>query len=249
MAIRHYLNDADPTSLTANLSSSATTANVASTAGYPAVPFTAAIDRGTPDEEAVLVTAVTGTTMTVTRGFDGTTAVAHNSSAAVEHVAVAADYTEANSHINDDTRDDHTQYMNLARLALYVPKWYFGTSKAGPNPINTSYSQCNTLTIPTATFSRKIVLWGEVAMGFISAGALYRARIGLSGSSIAMDYRQSGTAGEFFTLMPVTEPLVIAANASPTYTLDVRRDAGSGGSVDTADANLNRLVALVTANI
>lgn len=77
---------------------------VDSVATLPVAPFTAGIERGVSgQEEIVLVTAINGgtSTLTVTRGYDGTTAKTHPNGAAVQHSVAAIDYTEANAHVND----------------------------------------------------------------------------------------------------------------------------------------------------
>jgi hypothetical protein len=74
-------------------------------------PWTAIIDKDTASEEVVTVTNVSGTTLTVTRGVDGTSAVSHNAGAAFNHGVSARDFDEANAHVNDTTTDVHSQYV------------------------------------------------------------------------------------------------------------------------------------------
>ena len=115
---RNYSNTAQPTSLTAGVDNLAATLPVASTAGYPNPPFTVAIERGDANEEVVLVQGKVSNAFTnCLRGYNGTTAVAHSSGKAVEHVTAAIDYTEASEHIYNTALDHHTQYLNLARHA------------------------------------------------------------------------------------------------------------------------------------
>ncbi len=116
MARRNFSNVSTPIGLVGDISDSATVANYASTAGYPSVPFTGAFERGSSNEEMVLVTAKTSTSLTLTRGYDGTTAVAHLSGSSFEHCVGRIDYDEANAHIFDTARDDHTQYANKALI-------------------------------------------------------------------------------------------------------------------------------------
>lgn len=102
MTLRYYSNVAPPVVLTTTVDAVATALVVASTAGYPAVPFTLALDRGTGTEEFCLCTAKDATTFTVTRGYDGTTAVGHTGGVAViEHAIGAIDYREANLHMEE----------------------------------------------------------------------------------------------------------------------------------------------------
>lgn len=119
MARRHYSNTVTPVGLTVAVNNSVGTFSTTSTTGFPTAPYTITIDRGTSDEEVCLVTAQTSNTFTVTRGYDGTTAHSHDVGSPIEHTSVAMDFDEANAHINDAGRDDHTQYLTAARaLAL-----------------------------------------------------------------------------------------------------------------------------------
>lgn len=108
MARRYYSSTAVRTTLNSGINSSATSIAVASTSGFPAsVPFTLIIDQDLVTEEVVTCTAVSGTTLTVTRGVDGTSAVAHDAGATVNHGVSARDFDEPNAHIAD-TSNPHS---------------------------------------------------------------------------------------------------------------------------------------------
>lgn len=102
MTRRHYINNATPTTFTGSLTSGATSGSLSDLSSYPAsFPYTAVINAGEADAEVVLVNAVAGNAITdMTRGYDGTAAQAHANGATFSHVAVKADYDEANDHIN-----------------------------------------------------------------------------------------------------------------------------------------------------
>jgi hypothetical protein len=103
MAIRYYAN-APATTLAASCSNSQTSLVVASVTGFPIqYPYSLIIDRGTASEEVVSVTNASGTTLTVTRAIDSTTAFSHALGAAVEHGISAQDVREPNAHINAST--------------------------------------------------------------------------------------------------------------------------------------------------
>lgn len=104
MVRRHYSSNARETSLTAGINNSATTIAVDSPVGYPAdVPFVVHCELGTSSEEIMLVTAVVGSNWTVTRGYDGSTAVSHDTGAKIVHGVAAIDMDEANDHVNAST--------------------------------------------------------------------------------------------------------------------------------------------------
>ena len=97
---RYYSSTAIDTSLGASVSSSGTSIVVGSTSGFPlSFPYTLAIDYDSASEELVNVTAASGTTLTIARAQDGTTAVGHDAGAAVKHVISARDLREPQEHI------------------------------------------------------------------------------------------------------------------------------------------------------
>ena len=101
MARRYYSSTAVATTLSGNINNSTTSITVTALSGYPAqFPYTAIIDPDTASEEVVTVTAASGTTLTVTRGVDGTSAVSHNAGAVFRHGVSARDFDEANAFVN-----------------------------------------------------------------------------------------------------------------------------------------------------
>ena len=86
---RFYSSTAQPTTLSAAATNVAVSIQVTATTGFPATEFILALDYGAASQELVKVTNVAGTTLTVVRGFDSTTAQAHSLGAAVRHVHAA----------------------------------------------------------------------------------------------------------------------------------------------------------------
>lgn len=99
MTARNYIDNAPTTNTTGSLSSSATTVVVASMTGYPgSAPFTATLELGGSSAEVVLVTAIAGLNLTVTRGYSGTSAVSHPSGASFDFTVVSIDFGTTNVH-------------------------------------------------------------------------------------------------------------------------------------------------------
>jgi len=97
---RYYSSTAVDTTLTGAVNSSGTTITVAAVSGFPAsYPYTLALDYDTSSEELVNVTAAAGTTLTITRGQDGTSSVSHDAGAAVKHVISGRDLREPQEHM------------------------------------------------------------------------------------------------------------------------------------------------------
>ena len=100
MANAHfYSNTAVETTLAGSISAGATSISVTATTGFPgSFPYSLALDYGAATEELVSVTAAAGTTLTVTRGFSGTSAQSHSLGAVVRHVYHAGDATDFRTH-------------------------------------------------------------------------------------------------------------------------------------------------------
>jgi len=122
MGLKEYAGNAKETRLSSSLASGTTTNFTVATgggSGYPSgatAPFVVVIDPDTDLEEKILVTSRASDVFSgLSRGYDGTTAQLHAAQAVVRHVWDAASATEASQHVNDDARDDHSQYLNTSR--------------------------------------------------------------------------------------------------------------------------------------
>jgi hypothetical protein len=104
MSRRYYSSIAERTTLSFAVNASTTTFIVNAVVGWPSnTPYTLIIDVDTINEEIVTVTNRSGTTLTVTRGVDGSTAKTHDSGADVRHGVSGRDFDEPNAHLNDTT--------------------------------------------------------------------------------------------------------------------------------------------------
>ena len=107
MTTRKYSSRAQQTTLSSAITSIATTMTVGSGANLmggktPAVgeTYTVVIDPDTALEEIVDVSNYSsGNTLTIARGIDGSTGVAHSAGAVVRHMVIGRDLSEANTHI------------------------------------------------------------------------------------------------------------------------------------------------------
>jgi len=104
---RYYSSTAKKTTLVNGINSTDTSITVALASGYPtSYPFTIVLDKDTIDEELVECTNVSGTILTITRGVDSTTAVAHSVGCQVEHAFSGRDFRESRQH-EDSTNNVH----------------------------------------------------------------------------------------------------------------------------------------------
>lgn len=95
---RQYKGAAVATTITAGINTTDTTCTLAATTGWPSsagVSFYVVIDPGTSTEEKCLAT-ISGSTLTLTRAQDDTTAASHSSGATIYPVFTAKDADEAN---------------------------------------------------------------------------------------------------------------------------------------------------------
>jgi len=111
MTTRKYSSRAQQTTLSSSITSGDVTMTVGSGANLmggktPAVgeTYTVVIDPDTALEEIVDVSNyASGNTLTIARGIDGSTAVAHSAGAIVRHMVIGRDLSEANTHIEATT--------------------------------------------------------------------------------------------------------------------------------------------------
>jgi hypothetical protein len=97
---RNYVSNLDAKSLGLAMTNASNTMQLNNITGIPTYPFTMVIEPDTPNEEIVTVNSLSGgTTVNVSRGQDGSTAVAHDSGSEVKHMITARDLQEPQNHI------------------------------------------------------------------------------------------------------------------------------------------------------
>ena len=124
MTTRKYSSRAQQTTLSSSISSSDVTMTVGSGANLmggktPASTetYTVVIDPDTALEEIVDISNYSsGNTLTITRGRDGSTGVAHSAGAVIRHMVIGRDLQEANDHIENVTTAHGITLSNLVTL-------------------------------------------------------------------------------------------------------------------------------------
>lgn len=182
------------TTLNSNISDSATSCTVGSVTGWPTTfPFYAVIEPGTSREEKVLVTGITGTTLTITRNQDNTNAVAHLAASTIYVVFTAVEADEANQIASAMTTKGDlitTDGTAINRLAV--------------GATNTHVLQVDS----TATNGIK---WGQVATAGIADSAVTSAKIA-DGTIVLADL--AAALQEF--LVPIGSINAWSTNTAPT---------------------------------
>jgi hypothetical protein len=169
---RYYSSNARETELTGSISNSDVTLTVASTTGYPAqVPFVIHVELGTSNEEIMLVTAVAGSTYTVTRGYDSSTAVSHSAGARVVHGIAAVDMEDAAAHV-----DASSSVHGVSGSVVGTTSTQTLTNKTLTSPtINGGTWNSPTLgsgaTIPSATLTTPAIVTPTITSGGSWAGS------------------------------------------------------------------------------
>jgi len=96
---RFYSSTAGKMVLQLGVSSVDTTLQVDTTVGLPgSTPFTLLVDAGNASEEIVTVIQVSGNSLVVTRGEDGTAAQPHANGAVIRHALTSRDLRESRQH-------------------------------------------------------------------------------------------------------------------------------------------------------
>ena len=99
MAVQYnYSSTAGEYVLQMALTPTATVVQLDTVTGLPGAPFKIVVEPGQPTEEIVKVTTVAGTSLTVERGWDGTSAVSHGAPCKVRHMMTAEDLRLSRQH-------------------------------------------------------------------------------------------------------------------------------------------------------
>lgn len=157
---RQYSGAAVSTTTTNSLNTTDTSVTIASNTGWPSsagVPFYVVIDPGTSSEEKCSAT-ISGTTLTLTRAQDDTTASSHSSGATIYPVFTANDADEANELVSKlTTKGDLlvTTGSALNRLAVGTNDYVLKADSSATNG----------------------VAWGQVAAAGIASDAVTTAKI------------------------------------------------------------------------
>ena len=208
---RYYSATAVDNTLAASITSGSTSMVLStSPIGYPPnYPFTLAIDYNTATEELVQVTAVSGTTVTISRANAGLgsntvgTAAAHGVGAVVRHVITAQDLTDAQNH-----------YATALTAGAHGVTGALATFLGSPSSANfASYLTDETGSGP-AVFATGPTISGPTISSPIITGT-----IAASGSTGASGQLLSSTATGIAWVTPATTSLVINAQTGTTYML------------------------------
>lgn len=167
MSIRNYTNTGQTSTLVAAIGATDTSFTLSNYAGDPTPPFTAALARGTATEEIVLVTAVSVSTVTVTRGYDGTSAQAQGAGATFQEVVVAQDFREANVHVNA-TSGVH----GITGSVVGTSDTQTLTNKTLTLPALSSPTITGTATMASATVSGTLSVTGTTTLAALTLGSL-----------------------------------------------------------------------------
>lgn len=187
---RFYSSTFVQTSLASGISAGATSFNVGVTTGAPGTPYVISVDQNSASEELMLVTNVSGLTLTVTRGVGGTAAVSHSTGASVVHVMYSQDLTDASAHIG---AFDAVHGLSTGSLVVGTTDTQTMTNKTLTSPTITTPS----ITTPTITGTTTA---GAINSGAItSTGAVQGVDIiatGLTGATQASRYVGATTSGQ-----------------------------------------------------
>ena len=190
MTTRKYSSRSQQTTLASALTSSGTSASVVSGTSLlggatvsAGETFTVVIDPDTALEEIVDVTAVSTNTLTIVRGRDGSSGVAHSAGAVVRHMAIGRDYREANEHIENTTT---AHGLTLANVTLSTGTGNVSTTMLASNAVTTAKITDGNVTTAkiadSAVTSAKIadltIATGDIADSAITSGKIATGAVG-----------------------------------------------------------------------
>lgn len=246
MARRYYANFAPTQTLSATIASGATSLSVASFAGWPSsYPFTATLEWGTANAEVVLVTNIAGSVATITRGYDGSTAVQHLAGASIDFTPVAKDFDEASAHVNASTGVHNVSgaVVGTSDVQTLTNKTFTGTT--GMGQVNAT-GVTATGTVQGASVTATGTVTGATVT---STGAVNAASEAITGASTAASYTATGqVAGATAAITGAATAASFTANGNGAVTGVVTpKQYANEAAANTAGANVAGNVVYLTA--
>jgi hypothetical protein len=229
--IRKYSSRSQQTTLSSAVTSSGTSITVVSAAsllGGVTIAanevFTIVIDPDTALEEIVDVVSaggnpVSGNTITIVRGRDGSTGTAHSAGAVVRHMAIGRDYREANDHINETTTAHGLTIANVLETT-------------DTNMITTAMLQANAVT--TAKITDLNVTTGKIADSAITSAKI--ADLGIATGDIAdLAITTGKIAAEAVTTAKIPESAITNSRIAADAVTSDKIAADAVGTSEIAD--------------
>jgi len=192
------------------------------TTGLPTAPFTLLLDPGAATEEVIEVTGVGGTTLTVTRGVDGTSAQSHSNGAEIRHAYSARDFQDSRNH-EANTTTAH------------------GVTGAVVGTTNTQTLTNKTLT--NATFMGPTVALGAFTAGDISglagtfSGDVNAPNLATTAGTQTLTNKTMSGASNTFTLIPSAAVVGVDADIAglATHVAGTAAHGATGAVVGTTN--------------
>ena len=244
MTVRKYSSRSQQTTLSSAISASDTTMTVGSGSALmggktptSAQTYTVVIDPDTALEEIVDVSNYSsGNTLTITRGRDGSTAVAHSAGAVVRHMIIGRDLQDANDHSENTTSAHGLTIANV--VSTSDTGTVTNTMLAGSiadsklSTISTAGKVSNSATTATSSNTNSAIVARD-SSGNFSAGTITAALSGNASTATTL-----ATSRNFSITGDVTASAV-SFNGSGNVALSADITAGS-----IVDADINSSAAI-----
>jgi cytoskeletal protein CcmA (bactofilin family) len=225
---RNFSATAIETTLVNSISSAATgdtttSVSVVSVSGFPTVPYTLILGPDTNKEEVVTVTAASSTTLTITRGQDGTQAQAHTAGTSVRHGVSGRDFKEEQTHIAARGYDADSGILANASQTHVHGLVAGDGSVVGADQLVTLTRK--TLTTPTIN--------GATLTGTVSS----TASIVVSGAGTITGLSSAGMVASSATPKNYVDAILGSATAASTSATSAATSATSAATSATSAAN------------
>lgn len=243
---RNYSATAIETTLVNSITSAATgdtTTSVAvvSVSGFPSAPFTLILGPDTNKEEVVTVTAVVGTTLTITRGQDGTQAQSHAAGSSVRHGVSAREFKEASTHMAARGYDVDSAILSNADLSHV-----HGIATGDGVVVGTDKAQ---------SLTNKSSITGLVSTGLVSSSATPKSYVdSILGSATAASTSATSAATSATSAATSASSAATSASSALTSANSAATSAASAltsqnaASTSAASASTSAASSLVSQN-
>jgi hypothetical protein len=213
--------------------------------GFPSsYPYTLILEKDSANEEIVTITALVGTSLTITRGVDGTSGRSHSAGISVEHGVIALDFTNFRAH---EAAAANVHDIGAGASVVGTTTAQTLSSKTLGSALAAGGFKITGLADPTNAQDAATKNWAETGMTSQLTQATTQATNAASSASAASSSASAASSSASAASSSQSAAATSASNASTSATNAAASASSASGSASTATTQAGNASTSATA--